>query len=84
MAVHPRTRGQGIGKSLLARVEAFARANGYTRLILNTTPFLTRAIRLYEGFGFGFTGAEREWFGTPLGTMAKELNPRMAARATSL
>jgi len=73
MAVHPSMRGQGVGKLLLARVEDFACANGYKRLILNTTPFLTRAIRLYEGFGFGFTGTEQKWFGTRLSKMAKQL-----------
>jgi ribosomal protein S18 acetylase RimI-like enzyme len=73
MAVHPTMRGQGIGKLLLACVEHFACANGYERLILNTTPFLTRAIRLYEGFGFGFTGTKRKWFGTRLNTMSKQL-----------
>jgi len=73
MAVHPSMRGQGIGKLLLARVEDFACANGYKCLILNTTPFMNRAIRLYEAFGFGFTGAERNWFGTRLRTMTKEL-----------
>jgi putative acetyltransferase len=84
MAVHPSMRGHGIGKLLLTQVEHFARTNHYTRLILNTTPFLRRAIRLYEGFGFGFTGTQRKWFGTPLNTMAKELKPRMAAGATEL
>jgi putative acetyltransferase len=73
MAVHPSIRGQGIGKLLLARVEDFACANGYKRLILNTTPFLTRAIRLYERFGFEFTGAKQKWFGTRLTKMAKQL-----------
>ena len=73
MAVHPSMRGQGIGKLLLARVEDFACANGYKRLILNTTPFMNRAIRLYEAFGFRFTGTERNWFGTPIRTMTKEL-----------
>jgi GNAT superfamily N-acetyltransferase len=73
MAVHPKMRGHGIGKLLLARIEHFARANGYKRLILNTTPFFTSAIRLYEGFGFRFTGAKRKWFGTELRSMAKQL-----------
>jgi GNAT superfamily N-acetyltransferase len=68
-------RGKGIGKLLLEQVEDFACANGYKRLILNTTPFMNRAIRLYEGFGFGFTGTEQNWFGTRLRTMAKQLTP---------
>jgi GNAT superfamily N-acetyltransferase len=73
MAVHPRMRGHGIGKSLLARVEHFARDNGYKRLVLSTTPFLIPAIRLYEDSGFRFIGAKRDWFGTQLRSMAKQL-----------
>jgi putative acetyltransferase len=73
MAVHPSMRGQGIGKFLLTRVEDFASANGYKRLILNTTSFMHSAIRLYEAFGFGFTGTEQSWFGTRLRTMTKQL-----------
>ena len=73
MAVHPGMRGQGIGRLLLARVESFALANGYKRLILNTTPFLASAIQLYERFGFRATGSERDWFGTRLTTMAKQV-----------
>jgi L-amino acid N-acyltransferase YncA len=75
MAVHPSMRGQGIGKLLLQRVEDFASANGYKRLLLNTTPFMNRAIRLYEQFGFAFNGPERDWFGTRLRTMTKQLAP---------
>jgi GNAT superfamily N-acetyltransferase len=73
MAVHPSMRGHGIGKLLLARVEDFAYAHGYKRLILNTTPFMNRAIRLYEAFGFRFTGSKWNWFGTWLRPMKKEL-----------
>jgi len=73
MAVRPSMRGRGIGKLLLQRVEQFALANGYKRLILNTTPFLASAIRLYERFGFRVTGSEREWFGTRLTAMAKQV-----------
>jgi GNAT superfamily N-acetyltransferase len=62
-----------VGKLLLQRVEKFASANGYKRLILNTTPFLASAIRLYERFGFQATGRERDWSGTTLRLMAKEV-----------
>jgi GNAT superfamily N-acetyltransferase len=74
MAVLPRARGLGIGELLLREVEGYARALGHSRLTLSTTPFLGRAIRLYERFGFlrSEEGA-RELFGTPLFTMAKSL-----------
>jgi N-acetylglutamate synthase-like GNAT family acetyltransferase len=73
LAVHPRTRGQGIAKLLLKQVEDFASANGYKRLFLNTTPFMKHAIRLYKAFGFAFTGTEQNWFGTRLRSMSKKL-----------
>lgn len=74
MAVLPRARGLGIGGLLLREIEGYARARGYSRLILSTTPFLQRAIRLYEHSGFlrSDEGA-RDLFGTPLFTMAKSL-----------
>lgn len=74
MAVLPTTRGQGIGGLLLATIENFALADGYKRLFLSTTPFLTRAIRLYEQVGFQRTNeAPHDLFGTPLFTMVKRL-----------
>lgn len=73
MAVRPSMRGRGIGKLLLQRVEKFASANRYKRLVLNTTPFLASAIRLYERFGFRVTGSERDWFGTTVSAMAKQV-----------
>ena len=76
MAVHPSMRGHGIGKLLLARVEHFAYAHGYKRLTLNTTPFMDRAIRLYETFGFRFTGSKWNWLGTWFRPMTKKLPAR--------
>jgi GNAT superfamily N-acetyltransferase len=73
MAVRPSMRGCGIGKLLLQRVEKFASANAYKRLVLNTTPFLASAIRLYERFGFRATGSERDWFGTTVSAMEKQV-----------
>jgi ribosomal protein S18 acetylase RimI-like enzyme len=79
MAVRTTMRGKGIGRLLLARVENFACSNGYKRLVLDTTPFLTRAIRLYRRSGFEFIGRERKWFGTRLSAMAKQLTSRPVA-----
>jgi ribosomal protein S18 acetylase RimI-like enzyme len=74
MAVLPEARGQRIGELLLAHVEKFAASRGVERLFLSTTPFLDRAIRLYEHFGFRRTSERpNDLFGTPLFTMEKSI-----------
>jgi len=75
MAVLPVARGQHLGELLLAHVAKFAASKGVQRLFLSTTPFLDRAIRLYEDFGFRRTTAgPHDLFGTPLFTMEKVLS----------
>lgn len=72
MAVLPAARGERIGALLLTHVEEFARTGRCSRLFLSTTPFLDRAIRLYERYGFRRTSeGPHELFGTPLFTMEK-------------
>jgi GNAT superfamily N-acetyltransferase len=72
MAVLPVARGRRIGELLLAHVERFAASRGIRRLFLSTTPFLDRAIRLYEKSGFRrIDEGPNELFGTPLFTMEK-------------
>lgn len=74
MAVVPSARGRRVGELLLGRVEEFALAHGHARLTLTTTPFLSRAIRLYERAGFRPSGrSPLELFGTPLFEMSKDL-----------
>lgn len=50
--VRPAFRGQRLGESILARVLADADAYGYTRMCLESGPFMTSAHRIYEGAGF--------------------------------
>ena len=72
MAILPAARGNRIGEKLLKHIEELATANGYECLLLSTTPFLDRAIRLYEKFGFRRNGEPpHDLFGTPLLTMEK-------------
>ena len=72
MAVKPAARGQRIGQLLLQEAEKFAFTRGFRRLFLSTTPFLQRAIRLYEHSGFRRTDeGPHDLFGTPLFTMEK-------------
>lgn len=73
MAVLPSARGRRVGEALLRTVEEFARARGHGRLFLSTTPFLSRAIKLYERAGFRRVDeGPRDLCGTPLFTMEKE------------
>jgi GNAT superfamily N-acetyltransferase len=74
MAVLPAARGRGIASLLLKRIEDYASAHGYRRLILSTTPFLHEAIRLYERFGFSRSQEGPQYLsGTPLFTMVRNL-----------
>jgi len=76
MGILPIAPGQGIGTLLLEEVEGFASKHNYERLFLSTTPFLTRAIRLYEHFGFRRSDeGPHDLLGTPLFTMVKTLKP---------
>ncbi|HMF77927.1 MAG TPA: GNAT family N-acetyltransferase [Bryobacteraceae bacterium] len=59
MAVEPSSRRSGIGRSLLEKVVAEARASRVQRLYLETNRKLTAAIRLYESLGFRHLPPER-------------------------
>ncbi len=74
MAVLPAARGQYIGHLLLKEVGAFALEHSCRRMFLSTTPFLTRAIKVYERYGFQRSSeGPNELFGTPLFTMERIL-----------
>jgi len=77
MAVLPGARGQKVGEMLLKLIEDYASPREFVRLYLSTTPFLTRAIRLYERMGFKRSRkGSHELFGTPLFTMEKTIELR--------
>lgn len=52
LAVHPRCRGSGAGRALVARCVQMARDNGAEAVGIHTASFMTAACRLYEGMGF--------------------------------
>ena len=52
MYVRPAARGQGIGRALLAALEAAAARLGATRVRLETGPLQPDAIALYESSGY--------------------------------
>lgn len=52
MFVKPEARGRRIGEAILAHIEALARAEGFTRLVLETGSNFDAALRVYERAGF--------------------------------
>lgn len=52
MYVAPEARGRGVGRLLLERLEAEARALGYTAIVLETIDLMREAIRLYASSGY--------------------------------
>ena len=73
MAVLPQARGQNLGTVLLEHIERWALDHNYNRLHLATTPFLSRAIKLYERFGFIDTEERDDFFGMLVIFMEKKL-----------
>ena len=74
MAVLPMARGKRVGDLLLEEIERFAALSNRSCLVLNTTPFLIPAIRLYQRHGFRRTDeGVQDLFGTPLFTMQKTI-----------
>lgn len=52
MFVHPDHRQKGIASLILSEIEAWAKENGYTQFILETSPKLENAIALYKKTGY--------------------------------
>jgi len=76
MAVIPESRGLQIGWKLLEHINRYAVKNSFNRIFLSTTPFLKRAIRLYENFGFiKSIEGPYDLYGTPIFTMHKYIKP---------
>ena len=53
-------RGRGIGRDVLAALEALAREHGYHKLVLAMFPWNTGGIALYRNNGFRAVGTYRE------------------------
>ena len=74
MAVVPEARGLQVGLKLLETVQQCAEEKNCTTLLLSTSPYLKKAIRIYEKFGFEITNdPPYELEGVPLFSMAKGL-----------
>ena len=54
MYLLPVARGKGLGQELIARCLQFAGEAGYQQVYLETMPELTKAMKVYEKFGFSY------------------------------
>jgi GNAT superfamily N-acetyltransferase len=73
MAVLPEWQGSGVAASLLTTAEAELKRKGCSRVTLDTTEPLQRAIRFYEKHGFRPSGRVSDFFGMPLHEYGKGL-----------
>jgi putative acetyltransferase len=54
MYLVPKARGLGLGKELIQRSLGFAKKSGYKKVYLESMPELTKALGIYEKFGFKY------------------------------
>ena len=76
MYTRPAARGMGTGRKILNAVEALARNQGLTQLVLETADVYTAALKLYESEGFELTGPILDYPAGPFSTFyRKRLSP---------
>jgi ribosomal protein S18 acetylase RimI-like enzyme len=73
MAVFPGFQGKGFGERLLQTAEKDLAKHGCSRITLDTTEPLLRAMRFYERNGYQRSGKVRDFFGMPLHEFVKKL-----------
>ena len=66
MAVLPTWRGKGLAKQLLSLAESELGSHNCSRITLNTTEPLLRAMSFYEKHGYRRSGLISDFFGMPL------------------
>lgn len=73
MAVRPGVQREGIGMVILEAIERHAKEIDVNELSLECYEPLTKAIRLYEKFGFRKTGKRRSYYGITIFEMKKNI-----------
>ena len=76
MAVLPELRGAGVAAELLSCAEEELRGRNCTRVTLDTTEPLQRAMRFYEKNGYQRSGKVSDFFGMPLFEYYKRLSAK--------
>jgi len=73
MAVLPEWLGRGIAEKLLRAAEAELARQGCSRITLDTTEPLQRAMRFYEKHGYRRSGRTTDFFAMPLHEYVKDM-----------
>lgn len=73
MAVLPDYQSTGVAKELLVTIEKWLKANGCSRVTLDTTLPLQRAMKFYEKNGYKRSGRITDFFGMTLIEYAKSI-----------
>jgi ribosomal protein S18 acetylase RimI-like enzyme len=76
MAVRPSWQGRGVAPALMAAAESPLQGAGCTRVTLDTTRVLERAMAFYQSVGYRRTGRISDFFGMELIEYAKDLTQR--------
>lgn len=56
----PEARGRGIGRMLFNQSAAFARANGYSKIVIQVLATNSRSLTFYRGLGFADIGVAKK------------------------
>jgi ribosomal-protein-alanine N-acetyltransferase len=62
LAVAPERQGQGLGRYLLDKVAAVARGLSVISILLEVRPSNTRALKVYEQYGFRMIGRRKGYY----------------------
>jgi len=82
MAVLPEFQSRGVAQKLLGMVERELQDQGCSRVTLDTTAPLQRAIHFYEKNGYRRSGKVGDFFGMPLYEYVKDLLPTTGTPST--
>lgn len=75
MSVRTSWQGAGVAEKLLESAEEELRSQGCSRITLDTTLPLERAMRFYEKHGYRRSGREQDFFGMVLVEYVKNIGP---------
>jgi ribosomal protein S18 acetylase RimI-like enzyme len=75
LVVDPKSRGRGVGRTLMGECVRRAKRDGATVLALHSSPIMTAALTMYRDMGFTFQHDATPVFGVPTAVYLMRLPP---------